>query len=228
MTAADRVYEIIKQRILVGHFPPDSYVREAAIGREFGLSRTPIREALRRLVSEGWADAIPHQGARVVSWTQRDIQEVFELRALLEPHVVARASGRITGEQLADLMTLAERMEEVVYEPDEAALDEVATLNTRYHRCLMAAADSPRLQRLLDAVVQVPVTRRSFHQYTPEELQRSMQHHREIIRALTARDSDWAASVMRAHILAARTAHMRWISADRFGAQGKSSADATV
>lgn len=226
MTAADRVYALIKQRILSGQCPPESYIREVAIGREFGLSRTPIREALRRLISEGWAEAIPHHGARVVSWTQRDVEEVFELRVLLEPHVVRRAAARISGEQLRELMALAERMESSYRHQGEAGLEEITELNRQYHLCLITAADSPRLQRLLQAIVQVPVSRRSFHQYTPEELERSMQHHREIIRALAAGDGEWAASVMRAHILAARTAHLRWTEADRFPEHDEACADA--
>ena len=73
----------------------------------------------------------------------------------------------------------------------------------------MEAADSPRLQRLVAAVVQAPVTRRSFYHYEDPELERSMGHHRELIAALEAGDAGWAASVMRAHILAARTAQLR-------------------
>lgn len=209
MTAAERVYAIIKQRILNGQYPPGSYVREATIGHELELSRTPIREALRRLVSDGWVEVIPHHGAQVVAWTQRDVEEVFELRVLLEPQVVRRAASRIDAARLDSLSELATHMERLCERGDDAAIDEIAILNNRYHAELIAAADSPRLQRLLEAIVQVPVSRRSFHHYTREELSGSMQHHREIIRALTAGDGEWAASVMRAHILAARAAQMR-------------------
>ncbi|MCP1673486.1 DNA-binding GntR family transcriptional regulator [Natronocella acetinitrilica] len=222
MTAADRVYGVIKKRILNGRYPPGSYVREATIGTELELSRTPIREALRRLVSEGWVEIIPHHGARVVSWTSRDVEEVFEIRALLEPHVVRRAASRISDEQLDTLSALADEMEGLAVDPDEDALEQIAALNSRYHGCLIDAADSPRLQRLLEALVQVPVGRRSFEHYSAEELQRSMQHHREMIRALAAGDGDWAAPIMRAHVLAARSAHLRWTRSR----QGKAAAAA--
>lgn len=210
MTSADRVYELIKSRILNGQCSAGSYVRESTIGREYSVSRTPIREALRRLVSEGWAEAIPHHGVRVVAWTQRDVEEVFELRALLEPHVVRRASSRVTVEQFAELRSLAKEMEEIAGGPGPAELERITALNACFHDCLIKAADSPRLQRLFDAVVQVPVSRRSFHHYTHEEMQRSMQHHRELIRALSLSDGEWAASIMRAHVLGARAAHLRW------------------
>lgn len=209
MTAADRVYHIIKQRILNGGYAAGSYVREATIGEELDYSRTPIREALRRLVSDGWVEAIPHHGARVVGWTQHDVEEVFELRVLLEPQVVRRAAKRISDEQLITLERCAEQMEILCQQEDERAIDEIAVLNNQFHAELVTAADSPRLQRLLETIVQVPVSRRSFHLYTREELLCSMQHHRDIIRALKNRDSEWAAAIMRAHILAARAAQMR-------------------
>lgn len=209
MTAADRVYHIIKQRILNGGYAAGSYVREAAIGEELDYSRTPIREALRRLVSDGWVEAIPHHGARVVGWTQHDVEEVFELRVLLEPQVVRRATKRISEAQLSTLSRFADQMEILCQQDDERAVDEIAVLNNQFHAELVTAADSPRLQRLLETIVQVPVSRRSFHHYTREELLGSMQHHREIIRALQHGDGEWAAAIMRAHILAARTAQMR-------------------
>ena len=209
MTAADRVYHIIKQRILNGGYAAGSYVREAAISEELDYSRTPIREALRRLVSDGWVEAIPHHGARVVGWTQHDVEEVFELRVLLEPQVVRRAAKRIGQAQLSALSRFSEQMELLCQQDDESAVDEIAVLNNQFHAELVAAADSPRLQRLLETIVQIPVSRRSFHHYTYEELLTSMQHHREIIRALQHGDGEWAAAIMRAHILAARTAQMR-------------------
>nr|WP_295711500.1 GntR family transcriptional regulator [uncultured Halomonas sp.] len=209
MTAADRVYHIIKQRILNGGYAAGSYVREAAISEELDYSRTPIREALRRLVSDGWVEAIPHHGARVVGWTQHDVEEVFELRVLLEPQVVRRAAKRIDQAQLSALSRFSEQMEILCQQDDESVVDEIAVLNNQFHAELVAAADSPRLQRLLETIVQIPVSRRSFHHYTYEELLTSMQHHREIIRALQHGDGEWAAAIMRAHILAARTAQMR-------------------
>jgi DNA-binding GntR family transcriptional regulator len=128
---------------------------------------------------------------------------------LLEPQVVKRAAKRISETQLIELERFADQMEMLSQQDDERAIDEIAVLNNQFHAELVTAADSPRLQRLLETIVQVPVSRRSFHHYTREELLCSMQHHREIIRALQNRDGEWAAAIMRAHILAARAAQMR-------------------
>lgn len=214
-TAADRVYRSIKRGILDGQYPAGTYIRETSIGKQLEVSRTPIREALSRLTSEGWVETIAHHGARVVSWTRKDVEEVFEIRALLEPLAVQRTANKISDADLEALASLAGQMEQLTVEPDDAALESITQLNSRFHACLIEVADSPRLQRLLDAIVQMPVGRRSFEHYTPQELRRSMNHHREIISALAAGDGEWAASVMRAHVLAARGAHLRSVLAER-------------
>lgn len=227
-TAADRVYRSIKKGILDGQYPAGSYVRETSIGKQLEVSRTPIREALSRLASEGWVETIAHHGARVVSWTRKDVEEVFELRALLEPLAVQRTANNIGDADLEQLGSLAGQMEELAVDPEDAALESITQLNSQFHACMIEAADSPRLRRLMDAIVQMPVGRRSFEHYTPQELRRSMDHHREIISALAAGDGEWAASVMRAHVLAARGAHLRSIltgSVDTRSAEGEDQPD---
>lgn len=208
-TTVNRVHQAIKNGILNGEYPPGTYIRETAIAKKLAVSRTPIRETIRRLVSEGWLESIPNRGARVVQWTEADVDEVFELRALLEPLVAKRAAGRLSKAQSEELEGLAVVMETLATDGTTAARDEITALNQRFHETLSQVAGSQRIQRILQGVVIVPIARRSFHNYTAAELQRSMQHHREIIRALKANDGEWAAAIMRGHVLAARAVHMR-------------------
>lgn len=208
-TATDRVYRAIRQGILSRRYGEDGFLREEALARGLQSSRTPVREALRRLVSEGWLEQLPHRGARVVQWTPEDVDEVFELRSILEAHAARRAAARIEAGQLERLRTLAAGMERLCEAAGEAERERIAALNDTYHSVVLAAAGSPRLQKLIEAMVQAPISSRSFFHYESDELTRSMQHHREIITALENRDANWAAAVMRAHILAGRRAHMR-------------------
>lgn len=213
-TAVNRVSQAIKNGILNGEYPPGAYIRETAIAEKLAVSRTPIRETIRRLVSEGWLESMPNRGARVVQWTEADVDEVFELRALLEPLVAKRAASRLSTAQLEELEELAVAMETLATDGNSAALDEITVLNQCFHEILSQAAESQRIKRVLQGVVIVPIARRSFHNYSAAELQRSMQHHRDIIRALREKDGEWAAAIMRGHILAARAVHMRqaaWI-----------------
>jgi DNA-binding GntR family transcriptional regulator len=208
-TATAQVHAAIKQRILDGHYQPHEYIREAGVARELEVSRTPVREALRELVSEGWLEAIPHHGARVVAWTERDAREVFELRLVLEPLAAGQACRRMAASRLDHLETLATRMERLAeartLSPE--ARNEISLLNHEFHRELIRASDNQRLYAVLDMVVRTSVIRRNFNLYDGHALQRSMGHHREILQAIRARNPDWAESVMRAHLLSARELH---------------------
>ncbi|MEQ6917041.1 GntR family transcriptional regulator [Halomonas aquatica] len=209
-TATAQVHAAIKQRILDGIYRPHDYIRETSMARELEVSRTPVREALRELVSEGWLEAIPHHGARVVAWTERDAREVFELRLVLEPMAAGMACRHMDDAHLAHLETLASRMEALA-EPQQVtaeARNEIADLNHEFHRELMQASNNQRLYTMLDMVVRTSVIRRNFDTYDRDALRRSMHHHREILQAIGARNPAWAESVMHAHLLAARELHL--------------------
>lgn len=214
-TATAEVHDVIKQRILDGHYRAHEYIREASVARELEVSRTPVREALRELVSEGWLEAIPHHGARVVAWTEKDAHEVFELRLVLEPMAVRLASERMDAARLQHLEALAARMETLVerLEADPGVRNEIALLNHDFHRELIQASDNQRLAGLLDSVVRTSLIRRNFGNYDLTNLRRSMHHHREILQAIAAGSPAWAENVMRAHLLAAQALHVRFTDA---------------
>ncbi|MBY5923786.1 GntR family transcriptional regulator [Halomonas sp. DP4Y7-1] len=207
-TATAQVHEAIKQRILDGTYRPLQFVREAAVARELAVSRTPVREALRELVSEGWLEAIPHQGARVSEWTADDAREVFELRLVLEPMAVGLAARRMDPATMTQLKDLATRMEALTEGPlGGAEHSELASLNHCFHRLLIQASGNQRLAQMLESVVRTSIIRRNFASYDREALHRSMQHHREMLTAIAANNAAWAENVMRAHLLAARELH---------------------
>ncbi|HET8790120.1 MAG TPA: GntR family transcriptional regulator [Modicisalibacter sp.] len=209
-TATAQVHDAIKQRILDGSYQPHQYIREASVASELAVSRTPVREALRELVSEGWLEAIPHHGARVMAWTEKDAHEVFEIRLVLEPMAVRAACHRMDAARLAYLKTLAMQMETLTesVSTDPEARNELAALNHEFHRELISASDYQRLIAVLDSVVRTSVIRRNFANYDTDHLRRSMHHHREILQAIEADSPTWAESVMRSHLLAARELHV--------------------
>lgn len=206
MKAVEKAYSTIRNGILDGRFPPGSRITEQEIAAQSGVSRTPVREALRRLQAEGLLQFVPNQGAVVASWSARDIEEIFELRAMLESYVAAQAAAHASSEQIAELRGLAEQQYALSQQNGEVALDAVSALNTQFHEILQRAAGSQRLDAILNQLVEVPLVRKTFNSYTPEQLVRSARHHLEIVIALDERDSASAAAVMRAHVLAARQA----------------------
>lgn len=204
LSAADRAYAAIRGGILDGTFELGARLPEEDLAARAGVSRTPVREALRRLAAEGFVTFVPNRGAQVASWTEGDLQEIFELRAMLEGRAAALAAMRVTAGQLDAMADLAGRMEAAAQQGTAGALDRVAELNTTFHRTILIAAASPRLSAMLGAVIVVPLVHRTFHRYTPAALRRSMNHHRELLAAFAAGDPDWARTVMQAHVLAAR------------------------
>lgn len=145
-----------------------------------------------------------HGGARVASWSNEDLNSIFELRAGLEGFGARQAAARIEEEQLEELRDLAQRMEAAVADGSPERLDELAVLNIQFHRLILEAGGSERLADLQRTLVQLPLVHRTFHQYSHVERARSMAHHREIIDALASGDGLWAEASMRCHVLSAR------------------------
>jgi DNA-binding GntR family transcriptional regulator len=199
--SAVRVHAELRGDILSGRRQPGARLREEEIAARFGVSRTPVREALRRLEADGLVVVTPHRGAEVVRWRDDDVAELVELRALLEGHAARRAA--LTGDvDLVVLRELCERMEAHAEAPGERAADEITRLNMELHRAVHRAAGR-LLPDMLVRLIDVPVVRRTFHTYSEAELRRSCAQHRELLEALAAGDGDWAAAVMQAHIRAA-------------------------
>jgi DNA-binding GntR family transcriptional regulator len=209
MRAVDKAYRTVKEGIISGRYPGGARITEQEVAATSGVSRTPVREALRRLQAEGLVDFTPNFGAVVTVWTEADSDEVFELRAMLEAYGARRASRHASDEQLARLRELAEAQYRESIERRPGYLDRISEINNRFHHALQEAAASPRLTRVLSSLIEAPLVRKTFHVYTPEDLTRSAQHHLELCRALELRDADWASSVMSSHIHAARGALKR-------------------
>ena len=206
MRAVDQAYQTVRDGIISGRYPPASRITEQEIAKAAGVSRTPVREALRRLHGEGLVEFQANHGAVVTDWSDTDANEVFELRAMLESHGAARAAVNATPEQRQELRELAEEQHRHSVERGEGHLERIGELNSRFHRRLQEAANSPRLARALAALLEAPLIMKTFLKYRPQDLERSAVHHLELVRAIESGDPDWAASVMRSHILAARGA----------------------
>ena len=103
--AADRAYDWVRQRILSGEYPPGSHLKEERIAEDSEVSRTPVREALRRLSNEHFVKFVPNQGAFVATWENDDVEVIFELRAMLEGYAAQRAASRISEEQIRELLS---------------------------------------------------------------------------------------------------------------------------
>lgn len=223
---AEETYLAIRGQIVDGSRRSDEWLREGELAAALGVSRTPVREALRRLVAEGLARHEPNRGVRVKSWSVHDLDEIFDLRGVLEPWAssLAATSGAA---DLEELQRLADAMDAVAAErrPD---FEELTRLNNDFHRGITEASGNNRLCELITSVVEVPLVWRTFSHYSPAALRRSLDHHHELVDALATHDPDWAESVMRSHIRGARAAlqpyvdeHLRAADGGRDGVLGE-------
>lgn len=216
-SAADTAYELLKQRVIGGTYAPAAQLKEEHLAHELGISRTPIRAALKRLVDDGLASFDPGRGVRVAEWTEFDIEETYELRGLLEAHAAALAAER-GGPDLADrLDALNDEMDRAIRKGGTALPERLQDINSRFHRVIVDASGSPRLRGMLAGVIDMPIVTRSHFISTLQDKLQSLQHHRDLAAAIRTGDADLARQAMLLHLRVAQSRFRRQRQALRAG-----------
>jgi len=193
--------EVIREAIVDGRLPPGRRLKEEELARELGMSRTPVREALLMLESEGLVESIPRRGATVRSYAVGDLDDVYQLRALLEGYAARRAATRISPDDVARLEESCDRFDRLRAEDD---LLDLVKENLRFHSVIHEAAASDRLAALIRKVIEIPLVYKSFYWYSPEQKLISQHYHRQLTRALRLGDGERAELIMKEHVLEAR------------------------
>lgn len=201
--AVERAYVLIRNDIVTGTLGVGAHLRAEPLAERLGLSRTPVREALRRLHAEGLVDIVPNHGAYVCGWTRRDMMEVFELRIRLESYAAEIGAATLSVADIDTLAALDLQMQAVAASVAADRLDHIKELNARFHRIIIEGTMNRRLAALMSNVVEAHLISRTFHSYSAADLTRSMQHHSELVAAFRARNGLWASSVMQSHLRAA-------------------------
>ena len=209
LRASDFAYSSIRQGLAAGRWSPGSHLRESELASELGISRTPVREALRKLASEQLVSFEPHLGVRVPGWSNNDIEEIFALRVELESYAAGQAARHATPAQVAELRELAGMIEKAAFGGEEPDYVGITELNNRFHSLIVASAGNQRLVGLVVQLVEIPLVVRTFARFDRQELARSVSHHYDLVEAIDGRNADWAVAVMRAHIHAGRQVMLR-------------------
>jgi len=190
--------ETLRQAILDGHFEPGERLDQDAIANELGVSRTPIREAIAALESEGLLESKPHRGVFVKVVSPRDIHEVFAVRALLEAEVARAAAQCIPDTVLDELERILEEAQEAYDRGDQGAQFEA---DRQFHETLREFTDNSLLREILDQVNnRVNVVRRFAQMRPGPHVEEFAQEHSGILRALRQRDGKRAAALMEQHL----------------------------
>ena len=192
------VFQTIREDILKGKYEENEELREATLGKELGVSRTPVREALRQLELEGLVNIIPNKGAYVTGITEKDVKDIYMIRSLLEGLCVRWAAEYITPEQLEELDEILLLSE---YHLKKENSGQINDLDGRFHQVLYDASQS----RILDHVLS------DFHKYvqrargksvkTVERAAKSIEEHRGILNAIREKDAEKAEKLATIHIM---------------------------
>jgi DNA-binding GntR family transcriptional regulator len=203
-THADRVFEEIERAIVTGEFASHSRLGEEALATRFGISRGPLREALRQLEGRGLVVRLPHAGVRVVSLTRADLLELYEIRANLEGLACRLAAQRMTPDEIDALEALLHlHADDEQLRSGESYFQEHGAFD--FHFAVARLSKSRRLEQLLchDYYSLTRLFRfRTGHK--PGRPQRAYKEHRRIADALRERDGELAEILMRRHVEAAR------------------------
>ena len=197
--ASDIAYRKIRSFILSGEVRPGMQLTEERLSEISGVSRTPVRDAVQRLENEMLLVRSASKRLSVADWSDDEIDEMFALRAMLESHAAERAAQRMDVDSLNRLRAINDVLTEAV----NRSAPDIGTFldaNRQFHDLILECAQSPRLSKLLPALVEQPVVRRTANQYSQHDLMQSGADHDELIAAFTAKDQNWEGAVMTSHI----------------------------
>jgi len=192
-----KVYRIIKSGIIDGSLKSGSKLLEVKIAKQMGISRTPIREALRELAAKGFVKMVPNQGIIVSSDSIEDIQEVIQIRSVLEGLAARLAVVMINSEEISNLEKLLEQMKKFVEKNDPLRFGEV---DAEFHNIIVDNCGNNRLIQMRKNITEQAHRYRIKSLNVSGRLKRSMEEHRKIIEAFKKRDSEKADKFLRKHI----------------------------
>jgi DNA-binding GntR family transcriptional regulator len=204
---------LLRHAILSGELAGGQVLGEESLARQLGISRTPVREALLRLHSDGLVEMPPNRPAAVRNFSHDDLHELHSLRAILEGHAAGIAAGRLTDDDFEALRASCERYGEL--QKEDADLPKLVDENFAFHGTIVAAAGSERLEAMIRQVSAVPLIYKSYMTYSAENRTTAWKDHLGILEALEARDAAEAGTRMKAHIEWARDValeHLRLVT----------------
>ena len=210
------VFENIREAIINGHLKPGERLMEIQLAEELGVSRTPVREAIRKLELEGFVVMIPRKGAYVTDITIKDIVDVFELRWALEALAAELAAERATEEEIEQMERHLLELAKVVEEQD---VKKIVEIDTKFHETIYTASRNKRLGQILSLLGELIQRYRTLTLSKSERIKVTMEEHRAIVEALAARDPQRAGRLAQEHIESAENSLMDVLALEQ--AKGK-------
>lgn len=199
-TLSEQVFDTLKEAIVSGELPQGSKITEDQLAKQYGISRGPLREAIRRLESLRLLVRIPHAGTRVVTLTPEMMQEIYEIREALEGMSARLAASKMSDKEISELQSLLNHHEKSIMESQgKEYFQQEGDLD--FHYCIARASNNQWLMQLLSSeLYQLLRMCRQRSSQTPERPLRALKEHRQIVDAIANRDPELAEILMRRHI----------------------------
>lgn len=196
-TLTDKVYESLREDILTNRLPPGEALQEAGIARSLGVSRGPVREALRKLASEGLVNLEPRRGASVSSLSREEFLDAYRVREALEVLAIQLATPRLED---ADLERLTKLHDDMLEAAEEEGVERFFRSNSEFHTLFVDRSGNLMLQDMFYPLMDQMRRYRLRSMNLRGGLMRSCEEHKAIIEAVKARDAQRAAELLRDHI----------------------------
>jgi DNA-binding GntR family transcriptional regulator len=194
----EEVAELLRQRIFERELPPGSWIDELKLADEYGISRTPLREALKVLAAEGLVTMKVRRGAYVTEVSEKDLSDVYHLLSLLESDAAGVVAERASAEQLAELARLHAELEAAAV-PGHVDREHFFALNERFHMRLMAIADNRWRDQMVADLRKVMKLNRHNSLLKSGRIAESLKEHRAIMAAIEQRDRGLTMARMQEH-----------------------------
>lgn len=193
-TLREKILEMIRDAILKGTLKPGERVSEPELAERFGISRTPIREAFRQLESEGYLEVIPRKGAVVASLSERDIEEFYAIKIILEGFAAKMAAENLTEKDIERLEAINERLQKIA---DEGDVKSFFRVHNEFHDVFIKAAGNDKLYEMINQLVMKFKRLRLASLSQPGRMEISVEEHRNMIEAFKNHDGDRADNLVR-------------------------------
>ena len=194
----EEVAELLRQRIFKRELEPGSWIDELKIAADYGISRTPLREALKVLATEGLVTMKVRRGAYVTEVSEQDLHEVYHLLALLESDAAGVVAERASAQQIEELQTLHKQLEASA-KPGKVDRERFFEINERFHLRLLEIANNRWRDQMVLDLRKVMKLNRHNSLLKAGRIQESLAEHRALMAALTARDASTTVMRMREH-----------------------------
>ena len=193
----NKVFKYIKAQIINGHYQPGESLVESKLADELGVSRTPIREAIRLLELEGLVETIPNKGAIVLGISDKDVEDIYAIRKLIEGLAARWAAERINAVDKKELQKTIDLMEFYAQKGD---LDELADLDNKFHQIIYEASGSKILNLTLSNLHQYVQLARLESLRVPNRLKKTLSEHRAILDSFLSGDLEEAEKALTEHV----------------------------